>query len=117
VSHLENQITEKMRGWSVETRDAGACFVPGDVVSVPDWLKSGEPILLETDSEGKHRADREVFEVFRSRLSAYVKGRTILAIEVCEGYFARLSAPGYLDCTSWSFYNTKKEARDALRDI
>lgn len=32
-----------------------------------------------------------------------------------EGYLYRLSAPGYLDCTSWGVAETEDEARDALQ--
>lgn len=36
--------------------------------------------------------------------------------EVSTGYIARLSAPGYLDCTDWSVFDTEDEAREYLRD-
>lgn len=34
--------------------------------------------------------------------------------DVLEGWLARLSAPGYLDCTPWGAYATEQEARDSL---
>jgi hypothetical protein len=33
-----------------------------------------------------------------------------------EGFGARLSAPGYLDCTEWSVFDTEKEAWDYLEE-
>jgi len=38
--------------------------------------------------------------------------------EVKEGWFARLSAPGYLDCTDWDGpFKTEQEAKEYLIDI
>jgi len=31
-------------------------------------------------------------------------------------YGARFSAPGYLDCTLWTIFDTLKEAKDFLRE-
>jgi hypothetical protein len=30
---------------------------------------------------------------------------------------ARLSAPGYMDCTEWSLYDSEEEAREGLADV
>lgn len=35
-------------------------------------------------------------------------------IETIIGFGARLSAPGYLDCTEWAVFDTEKEAQDYL---
>jgi len=35
-------------------------------------------------------------------------------IEVREGWGARLSAPGYMDATSWGVYDSEDEAQDDL---
>lgn len=37
--------------------------------------------------------------------------------ELIEGYGARLSAPGYLDCTSWSVHDTEQDAENELREM
>ena len=37
-------------------------------------------------------------------------------VQVQEGYGARLSMPGYLDCTDWSVHETEKEAWEYLQD-
>jgi len=107
MSHMQKQITEKMRGWMVETRDAGTCCVPDHVVSVPHYLATGAHL---------EASDNEIFTDLCARLADYIEGRHILHIEVCEGYFARMSAPGYLDCTEWTCYMTLKDARAALRE-
>lgn len=112
MSHMRKEITEKMRGWQVETRDAGTCFVPEHVAAVPDYLKTGVEIRI--DDAGADLAAHEL----AARLKHYVEGRDFISLEVCEGYFARLSAPGpgYLDCTEWGCYKTLREARAALRE-
>lgn len=33
------------------------------------------------------------------------------------GFGARLSAPGYLDCTEWSIFDTEKEAAEYLLEV
>lgn len=109
---MRPEITEKMRGWAVDTTDAGVCYVPEDVVPVPDWLKTGA--VLAPEDGGSET--RPVLAGLTMRLADYIEGRRWISIEVCEGYFARLSAPGYLDCTEWSCYRTLHEAREALRD-
>ena len=37
-------------------------------------------------------------------------------IEEVEGYGARLTAPGYLDCTEWEVCTTRQDAMDYLRE-
>jgi hypothetical protein len=112
MSHMQPEITTKQRGWSVETSDAGTCFVPGDVLSVPSWLVDNATFINGADSA----LEQLVYDALRDELADYVEGRTLESISVCRGYFARLSAPGYLDCTEWCCYSTIKEAREALRD-
>jgi hypothetical protein len=37
--------------------------------------------------------------------------------ELVSGWFCRLSAPGYMDCTDWSGpYETEQEARDYIAE-
>lgn len=38
-------------------------------------------------------------------------------IEEVYGYGARLSAPGYLDCTDWVVFPSEEEANDYLLDL
>ena len=50
----------------------------------------------------------------------YLEGRPLDSEELCEvktGWLARLSAPGYLDCTDWSAHDTEEEARDYLVEM
>ena len=41
----------------------------------------------------------------------------IYSVKTVEGVGARLSAPGYMDCTPWAFYDTEEEALADLEDM
>jgi hypothetical protein len=107
MSHMQKFVTEKMLGWRVETHQ-GTQFVPGDVVDVPDWLRLEHPIL-DTDAS----FDAGTFEMFRASLQSYVEG-TIISIAAIHGYFGRWSAPGYMDCTEWTFGRSLRDIREQL---
>ena len=50
--------------------------------------------------------------------SEYCECGVPVEIESVFGYFCRLSAPGYLDCTEWSGeFETEKEASDYLDEL
>jgi len=48
---------------------------------------------------------------------AYEFPQAIDSITRRTGYGARLSAPGYLDCTDWTVCDTEEEARETLREL
>jgi len=47
------------------------------------------------------------------KIRPYVEGKP-QAWENIKGYGARLSAPGYLDCTEWTVFETAEEAKAYL---
>lgn len=52
-------------------------------------------------------------------LLGYLEGKPNDPEQTCEvktGWLARLSAPGFLDCTAWSAYETEQDARESLED-
>ena len=102
---MEPEITVKQRGWRIETKQ-GSTFLPGSVVDPPAYIKTGK-VIDEGDLGFTEIADE---------VSAYTDGGKVLEVEVVEGYFYRLSAPGYLDCTDWSVARTLKEAKDDLKE-
>jgi hypothetical protein len=106
---MRTEITEKMKGWAVEAGAYGTYYVPGSIVRVPGYLKVGGRI---TPAE-----PNGLFEAFLANLADYVPPVPVDAIEVCEGYFARTSNPGYLDCTDWSFFRTKADAVREMRRL
>lgn len=47
----------------------------------------------------------------------YIEWGTPATFEHVSGWFACLSAPGYMDCTNWSGpFATEEEAKEYLRD-
>jgi hypothetical protein len=77
--------------WTVETTD-GTEYVPCDV--------AGRPEDLQAYCEGLVTTDQETGEPCAERLTGK--------------YIARLSAPGYLDCTDWSVHDTREQAEEYL---
>lgn len=51
-----------------------------------------------------------------AQLRDYVSG-DIYSVQLREGYGARLSAPGYMDRTEWSVFDTQDEAQEFLDDF
>jgi hypothetical protein len=92
MSFMEHQI-DYFSAWRVET-DNGTCCVPADLVGTKELSPEDR---LET-------------------LAMYLEGdATGEAPELVIGWFARLSAPGYMDCTEWSGpYETEAEASAEL---
>lgn len=59
-------------------------------------------------------------EVYAHELITYLEGEPRDPDETLhaeEGWLARLSAPGYLDCTEWSAHKTEQEAKDYLEEM
>ena len=85
MSHMEKQV-DYCTMYDVDT-DCGSFLVPGDLVG-----------------------DNPSPEDFRD----YVDGEPEDFTRV-KGWFARLSAPGYMDCTDWiGPYDTEEEAIEEL---
>lgn len=88
MAFMQRQVTEKQKWYQVETSQ-GTEFVSFD-------LLGNYPDIHD--------------------ITAHCEGSPI-TWEVIEGYGARLSAPGYLDCTEWSVHDTEKEAEDYLEEM
>jgi hypothetical protein len=52
----------------------------------------------------------KTFDVKFEDIKDYTENREAWSITIRDGYGARLSAPGYMDCTPWSVFNTEDEA-------
>lgn len=100
ATFMEWQITRKQRWLKVETTQ-GINFVnvydTGLDLANSDALADG---VTEDNS-----AD----------VQAYCEGE-VQSWENIEGYGARLSAPGYLDCTEWDVFETEQEAEEYLKE-
>ncbi len=89
MSFMQRQVTARVPWWRVETTH-GTEFLPVDLI-------------------GKDPADSDAFQ-------PYCEGM-VQTWELTQGYGARLSAPGYLDCTPWSVFKTEEEAERYLEEM
>lgn len=71
-----------------------------DVAKLRRWLDSESPWAMD-----------KVNKIVRD----YVGG-TILSAQITSGYGARLSAPGYMDCTEWTVFGTEEAAQEYLNE-
>jgi hypothetical protein len=67
-------------------------------------------------SEGTMYFDCEDFTA-RQAAEAYDFPQAVDTVEKVTGYGARLSAPGYMDCTEWSVWPSLAEAQADLDDM
>lgn len=88
-------IAEKMTVYRVET-NAGDYNVPADVLSASECDKRGRPT--------------------RAGILKYTEGSEVYSIRKHTGWYAHLSAPGYMDQTEWQGpYKSEQEALDAVK--
>lgn len=93
-------VAERMVMYHVET-NAGTELVPEDVCGA-----------LEHESQDPLCADCV------ETLLPYLEGNRVEGYEPKEGWYGRLSAPGYLDATHWDGpYRSADEALDAVKEF
>lgn len=80
--------------WFIDTRQ-GSFLVPLDVETDPDNLAMYRPELMSFDADDA---------------SDWTVERRI-------GWYGRLSAPGYLDCTDWTYADSEQELIAELREM
>src|SRR6267142_6162114 len=102
MAFMQKQVTGKQAWIRVET-SCGTEFV--DAVSLGLNLRDSQPKT--------HSLCPKELEQAIASLSDYCEG-TIQEWETIRGYGARLSAPGYLDCTEWTVFDTQEEAQTYL---
>lgn len=86
--------------------------IPADLVRLPPMVTDEwyEPEPEDSD-------DTRIME-FIGDLADYIESDVDLVSRVRRvfGYGARLSAPGYADCTEWAVFPTEWEAREHLEE-
>lgn len=103
MSHMQAQVG--FGTWLVVEGD-GTEFLP-DTFGIP--LSPGEVI----DYTSPLFAD--MLSCARDYTSMFPE--TIREFSMREGWGARLSAPGYMDCTDWLVFSTEAEARAYLEEF
>lgn len=89
--------------YAIETTN-GTEFIPADLAD----LGLEADTILSKDDEG--------FVDAAASIRDYVTGDP-LEITLRTGYGARLSMPGYMDCTEWSVFDTEDEAAAWLTEM
>lgn len=110
MSFMQKQITG--RGWWVELDGtSGITFVPYDILSKAqiEFAERGTELPESDDEIYSPEAMGEMF-------GDYYEG-SIQSVTVRQGYGARLSAPGYMDCTEWAVFDSEQEAEDYLEEM
>ena len=83
-------------------------FMQKQIVSMTCWIVDTN---IGTEVIPKDWTDKD-------SLLDYTEGSTINWIAEENGFYARLSAPGYMDCTDWSGpYDTEQEAMTELDSL
>ena len=97
MSHMKPEIIEGK--WYAIDGTSGTTYVPADVVGNV-VIEDEEPMFIAKTAPA---------------LADYYEG-DIESAEIIEGFGARLSAPGYMDCTDWTVCVSEDEARRELAE-
>jgi len=98
---MQKQVTGNENWLRVETSQ-GTDFLPGDLCI---FVRNSDADMPESKREEYKKAIWE-----------YTAGEP-QEWENIKGFGARLSAPGYLDCTEWAVFDTEDEAREYLEEM
>ena len=109
---MEQQIEHGL--WLEIDGPCGVDVIPSDLVA-GHWVWAiGD--THTPPAEDASEDDKDAWALMCESVSDYTENRKIWSIHYRKGYGARLSAPGYMDCTLWSVFDTEDEAREYLRD-
>lgn len=100
MSFMEKQITTK-QDWLVVETTHGTEFLPKDLIGDIDNCADTDDLEDGTDD-------------FKT-VQEYCEGEP-QSWEWVKGYGARMSAPGYLDCTAWAVFDTVAKAEAYLEE-
>lgn len=92
----------------VETRD-GTDFIPADLVDTTG--------MAEGHTYGVHGPiGRDVAAAAAQYVGVTSRPERIETVRLFKGYGARLSAPGYMDCTDWCVFDSHEAAVEYLEE-
>lgn len=109
MSFMQKQVTSKRKWYELET-NCGTFFVDVDDV---DGGKFAASIAQGIDLDSLNPTQREKLA---KEFLQYTEASSLEHVSVREGYGARLSAPGYLDCTEWTVFDSVDQANEYLNE-
>lgn len=103
--------------WLIVETSHGDTHLPADLWGHAHLTKPGDQLTPDTEvtDEGKLVPWEEVVRDLVQYTEVF-EADDIYSVELREGFGARFSAPGYMDCTEWTVYDTREEAEQALRE-
>lgn len=101
--------------FEVETSQGETVILPDDVINAPFAIVFGAGMDWSADERQQPQAYEfgELCEAVRDYIDV-APFVTISRIEAKAGWLARMSAPGYMDCTDWTAHETQDKAREYL---
>ena len=103
------QITYEKQYWLMFDTSNRTMYVNPDLFPLK-FMESLEDLDLDYDGKDLDK----VFNTVKDYLDA---GSELYCVRMEYGYGCRTSAPGYLDCTDWSVFDTKNECYEHLADL
>lgn len=100
MGFMEPEIQEG--DWFSIDGPCGGEHIPADLVSLDIPEKITEEWLEDVALPALHD---------------FIENRKLWTVEKIHGFGARLSAPGYMDCTEWTVFDTEEEAKDHIREF
>jgi hypothetical protein len=97
--------------WLLIDGNCGTDVVPADLFSKPVMESFGH-----NSSEWRVEPDSEGFAALAALVADYTENSDIYSIELKRGFGARFSAPGFMDCTSWTLFDTEEQAQEYLNE-
>lgn len=106
MSFMEHEITGKQLWYAVDG-NGGLDYIPADVAPFSKGFPMGRVI-----DDNYPRLFAALCEAVRD----YTEITGIYNITLEERYGARVSTPGYTDCTAWVVFATAEEAQEYLNE-
>ena len=85
-----------------------------------DWIPPGLTVLPDESDfldEDDDFDDDAYLAACHDAVRDYIGSREVYSVTERKGYGVRLSAPGYLDCTEWSVFDSEAECKDHLAEF
>lgn len=102
MAFMEPEMTDK-QWWLYIDGNEGGEYIPDDLFNVD---------VIRSIIDGPEDADYA--EKVLAIVQTYCRSRDAYSAELKYGYGVRSSASGYLDCTDWNVYTSKREALKAV---